>query len=109
MENVDCDDNTYEIAKMIFQNPPKEPHSIQLQLDDITRDFAEQDGEAYFISYLLRKITMYGIVILFNKPLELLDSSDIDLLQRYTNSYGYKFEYSIDDGFLKYWFTELEF
>lgn len=104
-------DNTRDIAEQIFNTPPGVPNSIDLQLDDSTVDFIENEGYVphNFIRDVLSVITLHGVEILFgHKNIILLSDSDLSLLKKYTRSYGYELNVKIEDrtimiGFEKYY------
>ena len=93
-------DNTRYIAEQIFTRPPGEPNSIDLQLDDSTVDFIENEGYVphNFIRDVLSVITLHGIEILFgHRNVMALSEDELNLLKRYTRSYGYELKIKIDD------------
>lgn len=84
-------DNIQEIAEGIFSRPPGLPNSIQLQLEDVTADIAEQEGIDNFVFNILYLITFRGIEILFgHKKVHDLTEKQYRLLNDYTRSYGYR-------------------
>ena len=92
------DDNTKEIAIAIFSQPPRPPNTIQLNLEEQTADIAQQQGVDNFIFDILSIIIMHGIEILFNhNNISKLSENDFNLIQEYTNSFGYKILKKIDD------------
>lgn len=105
------EDNTRDIAEQIFNKPPGEPNSIDLQLDDSTIDFIENEGYLphCFIRDVLSVITFYGVEILFgHKNILELSEEDLSLIKRYTRSYGYELSVNVEDrtimiGFKKYY------
>jgi hypothetical protein len=104
-------DNTRSIAEQIFNKYPGVPNSIDLQLDDSTIDFIENEGyiSHNFIRDVLSVITLHGVEILFgHKNIILLNEEDLFLLKKYTRSYGYELSIKIEDrtimiGFEKYY------
>lgn len=104
-------DNTRYIAEQIFTKPPGEPNSIDLQLDDSTVNFIEDEGYIphNFIRDVLSVITLHGVEILFgHKNIMMLSESDLLLVKRYTRSYGYELNIKVEDrtimiGFEKYY------
>lgn len=87
------DDNTKEIAEQIFNRPPGEPNSIDLQLDDGTIDFMREEGYEMnkFVRDILSMITIHGVEILFgHRNIMMLSDDDVFLLKRYIRSYGYE-------------------
>jgi hypothetical protein len=104
-------DNTRDIAEQIFNKSPGAPNSIDLQLDDSTVDFIENEGYVphNFIKDVLSVITLHGVEILFgHKNIILLSEDDLFLLKKYIRSYGYELSVKIEDrtimiGFEKYY------
>ena len=107
-------DNTKMIAESIFTKDPGPINSIQLELEETTKDFAESNnsGVDSFIEEILCNIIYHGIKIVFyyNERLvkipfntitvgnftilmKLLSEREIDLLQEYTMSFGYKIKF----------------
>ena len=76
-------DNLDDIAWSIYSNPPLEKSCIQLQLEEETKEF---------IFKVLLELTMKGLRVLFGNDKNILDitKSEYNLLQKYSNSYGYK-------------------
>jgi hypothetical protein len=105
------EDNTRNIAEQIFSKPPGVPNSIDLQLDDSTIDFMENEGyiPQSFIRDVLSVITLHGVEILFgHKNIIELSEQDLLLLKQYTRSYGYELSVKLEDrtimiGFQKYY------
>ena len=96
-------DNTKYIADQIFSKPPGEPNSIDLQLDDSTVDFMENEGYTphSFIRDVLSVITLHGVQILFgHKNIVLLNETELVLLKKYTLSYGYELNIKMEDKML---------
>jgi hypothetical protein len=80
-----------EIAMKIFTKPPKAKCSIQLHLEEETAMMAQQSDAEEFIFNILSIITFKGVEILFgHKDIFRLTEENIDLLQSYVNSYGYR-------------------
>lgn len=79
-------DNLKEIAEAIYKNPPKDPKTIQLQLDEET--YNENGKNVVFeILYL---ITYYGIQILYgNVKITELSKDQFENVKQYVRSYGY--------------------
>lgn len=97
------EDNTRYIAEQIFTKPPGEPNSIDLQLDDSTVDFMENEGYIphSFIRDVLSVITLHGVEILVgHKNIMLLSDDELSLLKRYTRSYGYELNVKLDGRML---------
>lgn len=93
------EDNTRYIAEQIFSRPPGEPNSIDLQLDDSTVDFIETEGYIphNFIRDVLSVITLHGVEILFgHRNVMNLSEDELNLLKRYTRSYGYELKIKIE-------------
>jgi hypothetical protein len=96
--DVDELDNTRNIANHIFTRPPGLKNSIQLELEEQTADIATREGVDKFIFEILSVLTMHGIEILFgHRNILRLSESDFDLVQQYTNSYGYRINKRIDE------------
>lgn len=91
MENQrDNIDNINEIAEQIFNDEPKSPNSIQLQLEERTADFAEQDGFENFLFNILYLITFRGMQILYgHKNVLFLTEKQYEKINDYVKSYGY--------------------
>ena len=88
--NSEDTDNINEIANSIFTRPPGLPNSIQLQLEDVTADIAQQEGVDNFIFNILYLITFRGIEILFgHRKVHTLTENEYMLLTEYVRSYGY--------------------
>ena len=86
-------DNTKTIAQQIFTKTPQPKNSIQLQLEEQTYETALTDpvGTERFIMNIVSMITMHGVDILYgHKNILSLTESQVNLLQEYTQSYGYK-------------------
>lgn len=90
MEEID---NTRSIAEQIFTKRPQPKNSIQLQLEEQTSEIALTDplGAERFVMNIIGMITMHGVDILYgHKNILSLSDNQINLLQEYTCSYGYK-------------------
>jgi len=105
-------DNTRGIAERIFNNPPGEPNSINLQLDESTIDFIARNGynPSNIITEMLTMITLHGVELLFgHKNILLLSDNDVFLLKRYVRSYGFELKVRLESptllviGFNKYY------
>ncbi len=84
------DDNLIELAQQIFGQAPREPNSIQLQLEEQTAEIAEKEGVEQFIFEVLFTLTCHGIKILFgHQNLQNMTFDQYQLVQEYTKSYGY--------------------
>ena len=117
-------DNTLFIANVVFTKDPGPVNSIQLQLEDNTIDYAtsNKNGVDSFIEEILCNILYHGIKIVFRKNeilanipftnitktnfallMKLLKPNDLQLLQEYTMSFGYKIKFRDDlyNGFEK--------
>ena len=117
-------DNTLVIANVVFTKDPGPVNSIQLQLEDNTIDYAtsNKNGVDSFIEEILCNILYHGVKIVFNKNeilanipftnitktnfallMKLLKPNDLQLLQEYTMSFGYKIKFRDDlyNGFEK--------
>lgn len=111
-------DNTRIIAESIFTKNPGSVNSIKLELEESTKDFAENNNSGIdsFIEEILCNIIYHGIKIIFNYNvslvtipfntitvanftilLKLLSEKEIDLLQEYTTSFGYKIKFDVNN------------
>ena len=91
------DDNTGLIAFEIFSKPPKPRNSIQLSLEEETSEIAQSDGVDHFVFNILTIIIMHGVEILFgHRNILRLTEKNFNLLQEYTNSFGYKIHKHVD-------------
>lgn len=92
-------DNIDEIAEAIFSNPPGAPHSIQLQLEEVTAQMAEQQGVENFIFNILCLLTFKGMERLYgHKNIMNLTETEFQTVQSYVASYGYKLEINANDS-----------
>lgn len=83
------EDNLDELAERIFAGRPKPRCSIELQLEEDTADIAEDEG-LEFIFKILYLLTHKGMQILFGEQnVYNLTEGQFNILQQYTNSYGY--------------------
>lgn len=88
---VDESDNIEEIANNIFNYPPKDPNSIQLQFEEMTADFAKNEGYEKFLFNILFLITFRGMEMLYgHRDILALNKKQFDKLNMYVNSYGYE-------------------
>lgn len=102
----DINDNTYQIAKNIFSNTIKPSKFYSLQLHEISRTFAEEQGVNEYIQGILSIITIHGIEIVYgHRDLNKLKESEIDNIKLYVKSYGYSLDQIQDNGYLKWVFT----
>lgn len=87
-------DNLNEIADKIYSLPPKDPNSIELELDVILDDNVEN-----IIFNIIYLITFRGIKILYGEGVELLKLTrdQYETVQKYVASYGYKFKVTAND------------
>lgn len=86
------EDNTRYIAEQIFSKGPGDENSINLQLDESTVDFMENEGcdRNKFIQDIITMITLHGVEILFgHKNVRKLTDDQIFLVKQYTRSYGF--------------------
>lgn len=91
-------DNIDEIADAIFSKPPGAPHSVQLQLEDVTAQMAEQEGVENFIFNILCLLTFKGMEKLYgHKNMLTLTENQFETVQAYVASYGYKLEVVAND------------
>jgi hypothetical protein len=97
MEN----DNIEQIAETIFRYPPKDPCSIELQLDTL-----EGEGESIEVVFnILCVLTLKGVNILFGeKNIIELEISEFLLLQKYVRSYGYEMIVTANDTDRSPWY-----
>jgi hypothetical protein len=107
-------DNTKMIAESIFTKDAGPVNSIQLELEESTKNFAinNNSGVDSFIEEILCNIIYHGIKIVFNYNerlvnipfntitvgnftilMKLLNKREINLLQEYTKSFGYKIKF----------------
>lgn len=119
MEDVD---NTKMIAENIFTRDPGLVNSIELELEEQTREFAinNNGGVGVFIEEILCNIVYHGIKIIFSLDwlnniqfntitvanftilMKLLSERELSKLQEYTMSFGYKIKFdatNIYNGF----------
>lgn len=92
MERIDSEeDNTLQIAEQIFSQPPRPKCTIQLQLEDpVTAQIARTVGVSKFVSEIITQILGHGIEILWgHRDIYRLTERNFELLQEYTNSFGY--------------------
>jgi hypothetical protein len=91
-------DNTKYIAEQIFTKLPQPKNTIELGLEEQTAGIAEKTGIDKFIFEILTVITMHGIEILFgHKNILELTESNFNLINEYTNSFGYNIVKKIDE------------
>lgn len=85
-------DNINEIAEGIFKSQPSPANSIQLQFEEQTADFAQQDGYENFLFNILFLITLRGVEILYgHRDILQLTKRQYTKLNEYVNSFGYIF------------------
>lgn len=85
-------DNINEIAEGIFKSKPSPANSIQLQFEEQTADFAQQDGYENFLFNILFLITLRGVEILYgHRDILQLTKRQYTKLNEYVNSFGYIF------------------
>ena len=86
------------IADIIFNKPPGNLNSVNLQLEQQTAEIASQDGIEIFTSNILQLITIRGIKILFGN-ISFIDftGEQVELIKQYTRSYGYNLMASSDE------------
>jgi hypothetical protein len=100
---MQTDDNTFEmgpeeIAEKIFSNPPGDLNSIDLALEEQTAEIAEREGIEQFTSNILRIITLTGIKVLYgNVKFVDLTGEQVELIKRYTRSFGYNLKMNVDE------------
>ena len=123
-------DNTKMIAESIFTKDPGSINSIQLELEETTTDFAvnNKSGVDSFIEEILCNIIYHGIKIIFHYNerlvkipfniitvanftilMKLLSEREIDLLQEYTRSFGYKIKFDWSDFYIYKGFEKVNF
>jgi hypothetical protein len=101
-------DNTYQIAKQIFSKLIQPPKTYSLQLEEASRNIAEEQGVNEYIQGMLSIITVYGIEILYgHRDLNKLNSDDIETIKMYVKSYGYSLDQKEENGYLKWVFTAI--
>lgn len=101
-------DNTYEIAKNIFSNNIKPPKFYSLQLEEMSRNIAEEQGINDYIQGILSIITVHGIEILYgHRDLNKLNHDNIDTIKMYVKSYGYSLNQKEENNYLKWVFTPI--
>lgn len=94
-------DNTRNIAFEIFCKEPLHKNAIQLELEESCTNLHPGENIEEVVFEILTMITFHGIEILFgHKNIAILTNDQFDLLQKYTNSYGYKIVHMIKDGSL---------
>lgn len=107
-ENCSENDNTYQIAKEIFSKLIQPPKTYSLQLEEASRNIAEEQGINEYIQGILSIITVYGIEILYgHRDLNSLNSAQIDTIKMYVKSYGYSLDKQEENGYLKWVFTAI--
>ncbi len=91
-------DNIDEIAEAIFSKPPGPPNSVQLQLEDLTAEIAEQEGVDNFVFNILCLLTFKGMQKLYGHKniIELNEREFLNILD-YVKSYGYTLEIRAND------------
>ena len=91
-------DNIEEISLAIFSNPPGNPYSISLQLEESTSEIANEEGIDDYIFQILYIITFNGIKKLYgHKEILKLTETQYLVIQKYVNSYGYKMDVLAND------------
>lgn len=86
-------DNINEIAEGIFKKTPAAANSIQLQFEEQTADFAQQDGYENFLFNILFLITLRGVEILYgHRDILQLTKRQYQRINEYVNSFGYIFK-----------------
>lgn len=107
-ENNNISDNTYQIAKQIFSNLIKPPKTYSLQLEEASRNIAEQQGIDEYVQGILSIITVHGIEILYNhRDLNKLNDNELTTIKMYVKSYGYNLEQKEENGYLKWSFSAI--
>ena len=99
-------DNLEEFVEKVFSKPPQKPKTIQLVLEDYTREIAENNTANVIFDILLRIFSL-GVKKLFGDG---LDISDIDkdrmyLLYQYFMSFGFVIHTDFVDISYKLWFS----
>jgi len=87
------DDNLDDIARMLFTNPIQRAKSINLELEELTIEFAQKEGFTHFIFNILCILIVKGIAILYNKEMKIneLTYSEYTTIRAYIKSIGYDF------------------
>lgn len=94
------DDNTRYIAEEIYKKPPGAPNSIDLELDESTIDFIENENVSLhnYIRDIISVITLHGIEILYgHRNIMNLSDEQLFLVKQYTRSYGFELKIKIED------------
>lgn len=94
------DDNTKEIAQQIFNRPPGNLNSIDLEMDESTIDFIENENVSLhnYIRDMISMITLHGIEILYgHRNIMSLTEEQLFLVKRYTISYGFQLNIKIEE------------
>ena len=95
------DDNTKEIAEQIFNKPPGNLNSIDLEMDESTIDFIESEkGSLHnYIRDIISTITLHGIEILYgHRNIMSLTEEQLFLVKRYIRSYGFELSVKIEEN-----------
>ena len=97
-------DNINEIAEGIFKKSPAPANSIQLQFEEQTADFAQQDGYENFLFNILFLITLRGIEILYgHREILQLTKRQYQRVNEYVNSFGYIFKVTANNTSENLW------
>lgn len=82
--------NIQELAYKIYSQPPRQPNTIQLNLDlPQNKNYTAEDAKNIRYHFLYN-LTTKGIIILFgNRRLKDLTEREFNRIQEYVNSYGY--------------------
>lgn len=98
------EDNINEIALQIFSKPPGPINSIQLQLEELTANIAEEQGVESFVFDILCLLTHRGIQILYGiEHFWQISEQQFMLLREYIRSFGYEIKVFANDTYQSPW------
>lgn len=104
------DQDAFQVFNMMFTEPPKEPNTYTLSLDE-----SNPDNQNVKLDDILIHIFFNGIKILYGEDLNLqtITQDQFDTINKYINSFGYNtimtYEYD-ENNFpvnVKVWFESL--
>jgi hypothetical protein len=92
--------NLPQIAEVIFSSPPQNPHSIQLGLDELSADQADESTELRIVQFM----SVIGMKKLFGhgNPM-ILSEQEYNQLRKYIQSMGYDVKVYCNDGAYDPW------